>query len=53
MALEDVENIPRYDDNCMKGSLVEQLCDNYEADLGVVVGYIQVCLPPLSHMTHT
>jgi len=41
MALEEVENTSKYDDACIEGKLVEQLCDNYENDLGVVVGYVQ------------
>ena len=48
MALEDVENTPKYDDACIKGKLIEQLCDNYENDLGVVVGYVQVLPFPQS-----
>ena len=41
MALEDVANTPKYDDQCIKGKLIDQLCDNYESDLGVLVGYVQ------------
>ena len=44
MALEAVENTPQYDDECIKGKLIEQLCDNYEGDVAVIVGYVQVCM---------
>ena len=46
MALEDVENAPKYDDQCIKGKMIDQLCDNYDNDLGVVVGYMQVRIDP-------
>jgi len=37
-----VENTPQYDDECIKGKLIEQLCDNYEGDVAVIVGYVQM-----------